>query len=409
VVSVSGFLDSGGVDQILVVWVIDMMLIILATGLQSLIIDRFGRLTVIRWMIFSFVVIYIILRLLFMLQVPDWLNYALLYLLTDQQWLFFPLVFWVLANDILSPAQAKRLFPVIASGGFAGKLLGLCITIVSPNLFSRLGLAPAELLTLNVLLFLSAYLVAIIGLRTIRLRQTTFQPETVRETLTEGWDFVRAVPSFRYLMLSILALAMCDTIVEFRFLVVSDEAYTGLTSYQTFYGTFKLGLTVVSLLVQSLLTSRLIDRVDLKNSFFFLPAALLGGTLWMMASPGLVSGIGATSLFKLTNGTINESARKSFQGLVPEERRGRVSMFMDSYLLAVGTILGSLVTGAIVWIGLHLGSTNYFYGYLGVSVIAALFSIWAIFMMRQVYDSSLFNWRLKRRQRRASVLDKLEL
>jgi hypothetical protein len=67
------------------------------------------------------------------------------------------------------------------------------------------------------------------------------------------------------------------------------------------------------------------------------------------------------------------------------------------------------VTGAIVWIGLHLGSTNYFYGYLGVSVIAALFSIWAIFMMRQVYDSSLFNWRLKRRQRRASVLDKLEL
>jgi hypothetical protein len=28
--------------------------------------------------------------------------------------------------------------------------------------------------------------------------------------------------------------------------------------------------------------------------------------------------------------------------------------------------------------------------------------------MRKVYDKSLFNWRLKRRQRRSSVLDSLD-
>jgi len=41
-------------------------------------------------------------------------------------------------------------------------------------------------------------------------------------------------------------------------------------------------------------------------------------------------------------------------------------------------------------------------------VLAALFAIWAILKMRSVYESSLFNWRLKRRQRRTSVLDKLD-
>ena len=42
------------------------------------------------------------------------------------------------------------------------------------------------------------------------------------------------------------------------------------------------------------------------------------------------------------------------------------------------------------------------------TTIIALIAIWAIFKMRTVYDSSLFNWRLKRRQRRSSVLDKLD-
>jgi hypothetical protein len=41
-------------------------------------------------------------------------------------------------------------------------------------------------------------------------------------------------------------------------------------------------------------------------------------------------------------------------------------------------------------------------------MLASMFALWAIYRMRRVYDSSMFNWRLKRRQRAASVLDKLE-
>jgi AAA family ATP:ADP antiporter len=81
---------------------------------------------------------------------------------------------------------------------------------------------------------------------------------------------------------------------------------------------------------------------------------------------------------------------------------------MDTYLFATGSIIGCLVAGAIVLAGLRLNIANYFYIYLAFVVLAALFASWAIFKMREVYDSSLFNWRLKRRQRGASVLDKLE-
>jgi AAA family ATP:ADP antiporter len=106
--------------------------------------------------------------------------------------------------------------------------------------------------------------------------------------------------------------------------------------------------------------------------------------------------------------TTDDSARKSFQALVPEERRGRVSTFMSNYLPALGTIVACLIAGVIVLIGLAQNSELHII-YLIVAAIAAAFAIWAIFKMRAVYDNSMMNWRLKRRQRgTSSVLDKLD-
>jgi len=93
---------------------------------------------------------------------------------------------------------------------------------------------------------------------------------------------------------------------------------------------------------------------------------------------------------------------------VPEERRGRVSAFMDSYLVAGGTIAGCLIAGAVVLAGERFMPDLYFYIYLAVVVLASLFALWSVLRMKAVYDSSLLNWRLKRRQRGASVLDNLE-
>lgn len=415
IVAISGFLSEGGVNQILIVWVVDTLLIILMTGLQSLIVDRFDRITLMRGMIFGFALVFVVLRLMFTVQALGWLNYSLLYLVSEQQWLFFPLIFWVLANDIFDMAQTKRLFPLIASWGSAGKLLGIGIALLSPGLFSRLDIKPEEVLTLNVLVYMLAYLIMVAGLRKVKVRQTRQKPETLQETLTEGWAFVREVPSFRYLMLSIVALIVCDTIIEFRFLVVSNQVFSDASSYQTFYSLYRLVLILASIAVQAFLTNRVIARISLKNTFLILPFTALAGASWMMALPGIISGVGGVVLQKLPAITVDQSARKAFQALVPEERRGRVSMFMDSYLFAGGTIIGCLVTGAIVFVGPlrglvgpQMGSSRYFYVYLTIAVLAALFAIWAILKMRAVYESSLFNWRLKRRQRRSSVLDKLD-
>ncbi len=408
IVSISNFLKTGGVNGVLLVWLMDMLLMLGLAGVQSLFIDRFDRLTVMRGMTLTFVAAFVVLRLLFVFKVPDWLNYGLMLLLSTQQLLIFPLFFWTLANDVLDVAQTKRLFPLIAGLGLFGSLAGIAFTAVQPSLFAQAGVSREEALSFVVLVYLLIYVVLQAGFRHVRVRQTVHRKESVRDTLTEGWGFVREVLSFRYLMLAVLALAVCDVIIEFRFLVVSDATFPTPDRYQAFYSLYRLGYILAAFVIQTFLTSRVIQRVGLKNAFVIMPLLALGGAAWMAAWPGIVSGVGGMLLQKLPLNTIDESARKAFQALVPEERRGRVSIFIDSYLYAGGSIAGILITLAVVLVGTWLDTPYYFYVYLAVAAAAALLALVAALKLRRVYESSLFNWRLKRRQRRAAVLDKLD-
>lgn len=408
ITALSNFLHTAGVNQILIVWVVDSIIILLITALQSLIIDRFSRVSLMRLLLFILGVLFLAIRLLFLLPIPKWFNYAIVYVLAEQQWLFIPLVFWVLANDIFDMVQAKRLFPVIASASFGGRLLGIGLAALIPGILEAISsIHPEDILIFDMLIYLLVFVLFNQGIKSVVVRQTAQVHQSVRETLTEGWGFVREVLSFRYLMMAMLAVSIIITVIDFNFLVVTNRTFNNPDSFQTFYSIYRLGLIVVSMTIQGVFTSRLINGIGLKNVFLILPVALFISSISITVLPGIIIATAGISLARLSQATVDESARKAFQALVPEERRGRVSMFMDSYLFAVGTITGCVITGLVILFGTALGSALYAYGYLVIAAGAALFSVWAILRMRSVYDVSLLNWRLKRRQHRTSVLDKL--
>jgi ATP/ADP translocase len=408
VVAVSGFLSQVAVPAILIVWIVDMTLIMVTAGLQSLIVDRYSRTSLIRWLALIISIAYSLLRLLFIIGAPGWLSYSILFILSDQQWLFFPLIFWVLANDTFDVAQGKRLIPLLAAIGFAGQIVGLIVAASAPAVMKDWDISNVELLTLNAIVYLAIYLVMVVGLRRLKFRKTTQQPETTREILTEGWEFVKSVSSFRYLVIAIISVAMILTAIEFHFLTASDDAFTDPDEFQVFYSLYRLVLTVLSIVIAGSLTSRIIESINLKNAFLIMPVIALAMIIAMLAIPGLLVITIAFIVSRLFYGTIDETSRKSFQALVPEERRGRVSIFMDSYIIAIGTIIGAIVVGIVVFIGERNNIENYDLIYITLAGVAAGIAIWAIYKMRGEYDSSLLNWRMKRRQRRSSVLDKLE-
>lgn len=398
IVAISGFLDSSSVNSILLVMGIDYALILIVGGLQSLIVDRFNRIKLMAGISLAFALVFVILRAMFAVGAPNWLSYTVMYLIGDQQLVLFPIVFWVLANDIFNFTQTKRLFPLIASWSFIGKLAGIGLAAISPALSTRLGIHPEEILLFNALIYVIGFLLVITGLRQVKLRPTIRQPESIRETLSEGWDFVKGVDSFRFLMMAIIALAVADTIIEFRFLVVTDSAIVGQAAYQTFYSLYRLAATLIGFGVQTFITGKLLNRIQVKNIFLIFPIVVLLGAGGAMASASLWVIVAAMLGVKLVRETVDESGRKSIQSLVPEERRGRVSTFIDNYLTASGTILACLLTGVIVLIGLWLGRDLHLI-YMAIAWVCGGFSLWAVLKMGKVYESSLLNWRLKRRQR----------
>ncbi|MCB2179520.1 hypothetical protein KQH54_00190 [bacterium] len=408
IVSVSGFLSSDNVNQILIVLFVDYALIVVIGSLSSVIIDKFNRVSLIQWITLIFALTFIVLRVLFMLNVPNWLNYSLMYIVSEQQFVVFPLVFWVLANDVFKFSQAKRLFPIISGWNFIGKLVGIGIAAVSPTLFANLGIKPEEILLVNVFVYLVGFMVLFGGLRDVAVRETVHQEESLKKTLSEGWEFIMGVPAFKYLMTALVALAVADTIIEFRFLVITDQAFNTLEKYQTFYSIYRLGTTLLALILQTFVTGYLIKKMQLKNTFFFFPVVAVGAAIGMLVTPGVSIAIVGMAMLKLVRDTVHESGRASFLGLVPEERRGRVSTLLETYFPSFGTMLGCVLAGAVVIVGGINGRDMSAY-YLLIALVAGLFALTSVFRMVQAYDSSLLNWRLKRRQRSTSttLLNKL--
>jgi len=406
IVSISGFLSEVSVTNILPIWIIEMLLIIGATAVQSLIVDRYKRLKLLRWMCLTFAGLYIGLAIMFAVGLPGWLNYTLLMLFVDQQMYFFPAIFWILASDMIGMSQAKRLFPIIATFGIIGEIAGLGISAAAPGVLSQFGLSSSVLIYLVILLYLLPFGLSLL-LSKERFRQTVQQTVNVRESLTEGWNFVKDVASFRYLILSMFVVAIVVTIIEFHFLSSTEQVYSHMDDFQTFYSLIFLAQTLVAIALQALVTGRLISNFGLKNTFVIMPAVAIFCIGWALGLPGIVSAAGAYLVVKLALNSIDDIARKTLQSLVPEERRGRVSMFMDSYVFAGGVIVSALLIGLVLAVQHFVPTISASTLYLSIGGILAIIALWWILKMRTVYESSLFNWRLKRRQHSASVIDKL--
>lgn len=405
VVSVSGFLSQVRDQYILLVWAVDMVLLILATGLQSLIVDRFDRVKLMIAVLLAFAGLYALLPLAFIFKAfPLSIAYTLIYLLNDQQWRFFPVVFWILVNDIYDPAGGRRLSPIIGVFAFIGTIIGLGVAAAD----ARLQFGAARLLYLNAAIFLAGAIAAYLGLRHVRIVSATRTGVSMKETFTEGWDFIKTVPAFAYLALGMLAAGAVMTVLLYD--ALSDAKLDLGNGFQAFYANYNLLIAVGSILIQTL-AGRVIERLGLKNSFLIQPVIMFAASLTNFFIPGFWSSSSAQGAARVTYDTVDLSNRKAFQAMVPNEKRGRVSMFIDGYLPSFGTILGSLITFGIIAAGLGLGLKRDFYAliYLGIGTALAGIAIWAAFRVRKTYDESMLNWQLKRRTRGSSgVLDKLE-
>lgn len=408
VVATAGFISSVGADQILLVWGADMVIVIITSSAYSLVVDRTKREKLALRLFFLFTGIYVLLYALFLTAENTGIPYLLLLVINDQQWLLFPLVIWTLGSDLFSLDQAKRLFPLLAAFALVGAVVGNGMAAMVARWF---GTPSTGVLLLNAGLIL--FMVTILIINYKQIKNTAHQSRSgdkFLDALREGIGFVRDVPAFRYLTIAMILMGVALNAVEFQLVFTASETYADQPSeLQTFYGTFKLLVTVSIILIQGIIASQLLNRVGFKYVFTFMPAALLISVLIILLAPSIFGVAIGAYLTRVVLMGIDEPSRKAFQGLVPDERRGRVSAFLDGYLLPFGTILSCIVIGAVLFAS-HQGIITRDTGriiYLSIAGISVIIALYAIANLRATYDSSMLNWRLGRRKQAGNIMDKL--
>jgi hypothetical protein len=410
VVATSGFVYQIGVDNILLLWIIDMAITLVATGAYSLVADHVQRTRLVYGMLLGLAALYLGTLVLFQAGAPPWLTYPLLYLVSDQQFVIFPLAFWALANDTLSMADAKNIFPIITAGTVVGSLLGNGATVAAAQIYNT----PLENITatlwLSVAMLLTGFVVFWFIMRGKHSngRQETRDSGALQKTIDTGLDFLENVPSFAYLALAMVFGSLAFTILEYHFLYTLDVASRGADAwaqFQTFYSFYRVGFFICTWLFQWLITSRLLTRTQLRDTFTLLPSILIGAVVGALALPNIIGGTGGRFIARVIQRGWDEPARKTLQNLIPDEKRGRVGAFMDGYLYAVATIIGCTVLASLFFLGSahNLPDSVVRPAYLIIAGLAGSGALLATFRMRRVYDNSLLNWRLARARRKAVV------
>lgn len=418
VVSTGGIIGELGVEQIPWVTMAEMMVGVLVSGLYLNVIDRLPRVRMVKLLLAIFAGIYLLSAAAFWgLQVflPGSVGiiYTLIYLFRAQQMLIFPIVYWNLSNNLYNMAAAKRIFPFFVAADTVGSLLGYSLF----SLPQMLGLpklvdsanADALLLASVMLLLLS------LGLTQAVLREGGQQSDEVGarpslfKNLRDGFRLIGEVKLFRYLTLAVTLVWMTFSLLTYHFFVVLGN--TG--NYATNYSLYSIFSTLIFLGLQVWVTGFFMRRVSTRSAFIALPVGMLVMILPALFAPGLWTGVAAYFVAYAIYNAWDAPAFSALQGLIPEERRGLVVTIVSNYAYAFGSALGSLAVGLLVWLprwlpSIALSDAQITTGYLGLALLTAAAAIWAAWQVRRCYEESMLSWRLTRRSRAASVLDKLE-
>jgi ABC-type multidrug transport system fused ATPase/permease subunit len=408
VAATSGLISQVGVDNILWVWAGGMLSVLLTSTAYSVIVDRFQRSQLIVAAAFIGALAYGMVWLLFAVGAPQLVSFLVYYIVIVQHMALLPLALWTFGNDAFAVGESRRLFPVLVIisliGGMVGNFVAAGLALVD-----LAGPSPTLLINVGLGLILGAMLPAWFKVVNIRSRQSRGD-EHVIDTLREGVGFLRDVPAFRFLGLIIVAISGGYTTIEYLFLSDLQATLGSGESVQAFYGFFKVATLTAIVLVQLFGTQHL-ARIEFRGVFAVMPATLLLAAFLALFLPGLWPVVVGNFLSRVVLQRVELPARKSFQGLVPDERRGRVSAFLDGILYPSGAIVGTLVIGGCLALA-KADLVTAFQArslYLLVTAVTMGFALWAVFSFSRSYDSSMLNWRLQRKRNRSDIFKKLDL
>lgn len=306
---------------------------------------------------------------------------------------FIVMQFWLLANDLFDPREAKRLFGFIGAGAILGGVSG---GFLSRGLAGILGTSNL-LLVAGGMLIVEAVLVTLVWpLRRRDLPAPSQSPTSVtkRRSSAGGLSALQENRSVRLLAIALLLSTIATTLLDWQFKGITKIEFAGRTDEMAaFFGSLYAYLSLASFLVQTLLTGWVLRRFGIRVGLLALPVSLMLGSSMILAYALIpwLSLLAAATSAKVAEGGLRFSIDKASMELmwlpVPPNIKEKGKSFVDT----VVDRLGTGVTG-FIWLGLAaLGLDSASRIHLISFVVVALIFLWLVVLLnaRSAYLQAL--------------------
>ena len=249
---------------------------------------------------------------------------------------------WTLANYVLTTREAKRSFGFIGSGAILGWIVGGFVTRTG---VSRFG-------TENMLAFvgLSLFVCAGIVIWIWRNRPSYVGNDTPasgnerdRFPLWGSLKLIRESPYLKAIAALIIISALTTTIAGWQFKAIAKAAVPGTDDLAMFFGTFSMIAGLMSLLLQLLLTGRVLRTIGVGSALFIVPTAMLMGSMGVLVLGTLVAAASLKASDQVLRYSIDKATVELLYLPVPASHTFRVKSFIDTVVYRLGDAAGGLV------------------------------------------------------------------
>jgi AAA family ATP:ADP antiporter len=283
--------------------------------------------------------------------------------------------FWSLANDLLTEAEGKRLFPLIAVGGTLGAIAG---AQVSARAIGRI--APPELMLIAAALLVGCMVLTNLGRRA---RPGVHARAAASRDRRGGFTLVA---HDRYLLLIGLSVVILNLVTATSdFIVaqmVSAKAATLATAAKrhyiaSFYGNFQAWVSAVTAVIQIVVVGRVFRRIGVGNALYFMPVLAIVSysavaVVPLLAIATLVKGVESCADYSLEN-TLQQAL------FLPTSRDAKYKA--KSAIDTVSKRLGDLTSTGLVAVGVPVGLGVS--GFAVANVVAGVLWVWLTFHLRR--------------------------
>jgi AAA family ATP:ADP antiporter len=258
-----------------------------------------------------------------------------------------PAQVWTLANYVLSPREARRLFGFVGAGATLGATAG---SVLSIALARRFGAESLLLLMAALLLLATVPVRALWRRRPATVAGSTHAPRS-RHGLRDSLRLVLGSPHLRAIAGIVVLSSFVTAISGWQFKAMAQQALVTKDALAAFFGTFDAAVGALCVATQVLLTAGVLRRFGLGPVLFFLPAGLLLGSAGLLVSGTLAAAVVLKGVDKVLRYSIDRPAVELLYLPVLPEVKLPAKSFIDTVAWRAGDALAGLAVIAFATLG----------------------------------------------------------